>query len=466
MPDPWATFGLDLHLERGGPGIRVGLERGLREAIRDGRLPAGSRLPSSRSLAGDLGIARNTVTEAYSQLVAEGWLSARRGSATRVSATATRATPGYPLGATQPTPTARAPARFSLRPGAPDLAAFPRSAWLAASRRALAAASAQTLDYSDPQGLLELRTAVADYAARARGARASPERVLICGGFTQGWSLLCGVLYRRGVRSLAMERYGVGLHRRIAERNLLDLVSMDVDERGAVIEPGGATAMLLTAAHQFPIGVALDSERRNRAIAWAAKHDGLIVEDDYDGEFRYDRQPVGALQALDGERVIYAGTVSKSLVPGLRLGWLILPQELVLPMAEAQALTLGNVPAIEQLTLAQFISSGAYDRHVRRARLIYKRRLDQLATCIASAAPQLRLTGIAAGLHAMLRLPDGVRSADLIKIAAEHGLALDDLAHFCDGEAAQALVIGYGTPPDHAYTASLARLAAVLRRTV
>ena len=472
VPRTWANSGLDLHLEPAGTRIRAGLETALRDAVREGRLAPGTRLPASRTLAGDLGIARNTVTEAYSQLVAEGWLLPRPGSGTyvaelipvsRAPAATAAAAPHSGQGAI-----AGRPPRYDLTPGRSDLAAFPRSAWLAAARRALATAPAHALGYTDPRGLPELRTVIAEYLARARGVRADPGRVVICAGFTQGWGLICGVLHNRGVRSIAMETHGVADHRRIAESHRLQIRDLPVDRDGAVIEPHDARAILLTPAHQFPLGMALAPPRRAHAIAWAKEHSGFVIEDDYDGEFRYDRRPVGALQALAPEHVVYAGTASKSLAPGLRLGWLVLPAELVDSVAEAQALALGGVSAIDQLTLAQLIASGGYDRHIRRARQTQRRRRDQLLGTVARHSKHIRISGIAAGLHALVTLPTGVSEAAVIEAAAKRGLALDGLARFTTGKPPQpgALVIGYGTPPQHSYTAALARLDATLTETI
>jgi GntR family transcriptional regulator/MocR family aminotransferase len=298
--------------------------------------------------------------------------------------------------------------------------------------------------------------------------RADADRVVICAGFTQGWGLMCGVLHDRGVRTVAMEAHGVGDHRRIATLHRLRITDLAVDSAGAVIDPDDAGAILLTAAHQFPLGVALVPARRAQAVAWAQERGGLVIEDDYDGEFRYDRHPVGAMQALAPEHVVYAGTASKSLAPGLRLGWLVLPSQLVAPVADAQALAVGGVSAIDQLTLAQLIASGSYDRHVRRARLTQRRRRNRLLAMLARHSPDVRVTGIAAGLHALVTLPAGVGEQAVIDAAARRGLALNGLARFTTGEAPEpgALVIGYGTPPEHSYTAALARLDATLTETL
>ncbi len=459
MRDSWAISGVDLHLDRSGRKLRAGLEEALRDAVRSGRLAPGLRLPSSRTLAADLGLARNTVTEVYGQLVAEGWLVAQQGSGTRVAARPAVSAP--PAARTAPP---KRP-RYDLSPGSPDTSMFPRSAWLSAARRALADAPDEALGYGDPRGRPELRQALAGYLARARGVHASAERIVICTGFSEALGLLCRALHARGARTLAMEAYGVQQHRHIARLEGLAIRSLSLDDDGArVDELGSADAAVLTAAHQFPLGMVLAPRRRSEAVRWAAQTGAWVIEDDYDGEFRYDRQPVGAMQALAPDHVIYAGTASKSLAPGLRLGWLVIPSALTDEVSEIQALTLRHTSALDQLTLAHFIDSGGYDRHIRRCRLAYRRRRDRLLAALQSEAPGVRVSGIAAGLHALLELPAGLDEHDLIARASDHGLALDGLSAFAaDQPAEAALVIGYGTPPEHAYTAALARLTAVLR---
>jgi GntR family transcriptional regulator/MocR family aminotransferase len=459
VSNTWAISGVDLHLELTGPRVRTRLEAALRDAVRTGRLPPGTRLPSSRALAIDLGVARNTVAEAYSQLVAEGWLTARQGSATRVGdcATAVEAAPK---------PTAQVGARrYDLRPGSPDVSAFPRSEWLAAARRALTAAPAEALGYADARGRPELRQALAEYLARARGVRVTPDRIVVCSGFTQGLGLLGRALRQRGGRTLAVEAYGLQDHRKVAAAAGLRTVPVPVDQDGAAVdEVGSASAVLLTPAHQFPLGAALAPRRRTQVVDWAARTDAVVIEDDYDGEFRYDRQPIGALQALSPEHVVYAGTASKSLAPALRLGWLVLPADLVDDVVAAKTLADRNTAGLDQLTLAEFLASGQYDRHVRRSRLAYRRRRDRLVAAVRGRAPAVRISGIAAGLHALLALPDGENEDEVIARAADHGLALEGLGTY--GTPTQhspaALVVGYGTPAEHAFTGSLARLVTVL----
>ncbi|MFA3873889.1 PLP-dependent aminotransferase family protein [Streptomyces sp. MMCC 100] len=460
MAESWATLGIDLHLEPTGPGLRRGLTDALREAVRTGRLGPGTRLPSSRVLAADLGIARNTVADSYADLVAEGWLTARQGSGTRVADRVAAPPPRTP--ARRPGEHAR-PA-YDLRPGTPDLASFPRAEWLKAARRAVTAAPNGALGYGDGRGRPELRSALAGYLARARGVRADPETLLVCGGVAHGLVLLAGVLRARGVHTVAVESYGLHVHRDLLGRAGLRTVPLPVDERGAdtgALEHAGA--LLLTPAHQFPTGVPLHPDRRAAAVAWADRTGGLILEDDYDGEFRYDRQSVGALQGLDPDRVVYLGTASKSLAPGLRLGWMALPPALV---GDAMDDPASRTPGVlDQLTLAQFLDSGAYDRHVRSARLRYRRRRDALVAALAERAPEVHVTGIAAGLHAVLQLPPGTEQ-QVARAAAWHGLAVHGLSMFRHPDASlpplDALVVGYGTPPDHAWAGALDALCRAL----
>jgi GntR family transcriptional regulator / MocR family aminotransferase len=458
-----AKASIDLHLDLppGGTRVRRDLEAALRDAVRTGRLGPGTRLPSSRALAADLGLARNTVAEVYSQLVAEGWLTARTGSGTSVperradlprgAEPQSPSRPPWPGGTHPPGPL------LDLRPGVPDLSAFPAGAWLATARKVLASAPRQLLGYPDPRGLPQLRTVLAGYLARAQGVAADPGRIVICAGFAHGLAVTCAALHAAGAATLAVEAYGHRAHRDLAQAQGLRLRPLPVDGSGAVIgDAAGADAALLTPAHQFPLGVTLHPQRRREAARWG----GVVIEDDYDGEFRYDRQPVGALQALAPDHVVYAGTASKSLAPALRLGWLVVPPRLL----DAVAAQLTARPSgLDQLILAEFIDSGGYDRQIRRTRLAYRRRRDRLAAAVARQGRHV--TGISAGLHAVLELPRADTERQLITRAAGHGLALQGLESFrVPGTSADraGLVIGYGHPPEHAYTTALARLCAVL----
>ncbi|MFF9169107.1 MULTISPECIES: PLP-dependent aminotransferase family protein [unclassified Streptomyces] len=469
MADSWVNsaerIGADLHLELSGPGgRRAALTRALREAVRSGRLAPGTRLPPYRSLAADLGLARNTVADAYAGLVAEGWLTARQGSGTRVAERARllRDTPRVPR--TSP-PRARDPLH-DLRQGTPDASAFPRTAWVASYRRAVQRAPREVFGPGDPAGRVELRQALTEYLARARGVRTDPDRVVVCSGFAHALRLLfapgTGVL--RG--PLAVEAYGLGFHRELLKAAGVRTVPLPLDEEGArVAELGRERAVLLTPAHQFPTGGPLHAARRAAVVDWARARGGVIIEDDYDGEFRYDRKPVGALQGLDPEQVIHIGSVSKSLTPALRLGWMVLPERYVDGVLAAKGEREGWAGALEQLALADFLACGSYDRHVRRMRQHYRGRRDRLVAALAAHAPHVEVTGIAAGLHAVLRLPPGTERST-VKAARWQGIALDGLAAFrhpaTDMPARDGLVVGYATPSEHAYGAALDALCGVL----
>ena len=498
MPQSWANYGIDLHLELAGTRVRSGLESALRDAVLTGRLGPGIRLPSSRDLAADLGIARNTVAEAYGQLVAEGWLEARTGSGTWIAE--------RPVSAPQPAGTRAegiAGPRYDLRAGVPAVSAFPRRAWLAAGRAALNAADDSVLGYPDPRGVPELRAALAGYLARARGVIASSENVIICAGFVHGLALISQVLLERGAAAVATEAYGHLLHRRIIGAQGLRTVPLPVDAGGAEpldtvlsgagpvdagpvdvgpvdVEPaelwsaartgagsGTVGAAVLTPAHQFPLGMTLAPGRRTAFVRWAVQTGGVIVEDDYDGEFRFDRQPVGAMQALAPGHVIYAGTASKSLAPGLRLGWLVVPDSMVADIVAAKERSGFFNGALEQLTLAALIGSGGYDRQIRQSRLAYRRRRDRLIAALHRQAPAVRLTGIAGGLHAVAELPEQESEGDVIARAARHGVAVEGLAGFAAAghQRGPALVIGFGRPAEHAFTTAVGRLCAALAET-
>jgi GntR family transcriptional regulator/MocR family aminotransferase len=451
-----AGTGADLHLDLASRG-RADLVDALHESIRTGRLPAGTRLPSSRSLAKDLGIARNTVADAYGQLVAEGWLTARQGSGTVVAGRQAPA-PVSP----RPLPEARK-FRYDLTPGSPDVSTFPRSEWLAAARKALLAAPSEAFGYGDPRGRIELRKALADYLARARGVRADPERILICSGYLQALNLLSEVLRGQGATTIGVEELGYALHWDVIRSRGLEPVPVEVDEHGVRADQLTGQAALLTPAHQMPTGVPLAPHRRTAAIEWARDAGAVLIEDDYDGEFRYDRQQVGALQALDPERVAYAGTASKSLAPGLRLGWIVLPRRLMEPVLAAKRTADLQTATLDQLVLAEFIASGHYDRHVRRSRLHYRRRRDRLVELLAVRAPAVSVAGIAAGLHVLLDVPGDAQ--ELVTRAARQGMGLAALDHYRfkpEPSARQSLIVGYGTPPDHAYSGALDLLCQIL----
>ncbi|GAB2657971.1 MocR-like pyridoxine biosynthesis transcription factor PdxR [Kribbella swartbergensis] len=439
----------DLHLvvDRS-RGVRAGVEAALRAAIRT--LPAGARLPSSRALAAELGVARNTVADAYSQLVQEGYLTGDRGAGTRI------ATP--PPQPRKQASAAPAPAIVhDLRPGRPDVSTFPVATWNAATRHVLNTRPREALQYDEAQGPAHVREILAGYLGRARGVQAEPDRVVLCSGYRQAVALVAGAIARQGGRSFAYERPGQPAIPAQLSRAGLTVKPLQVDAAGARVDQlDDAAGVVLTPAHQFPTGVPLAPKRRTEVLAWAQRTGAVILEDDYDGEFRYDRQPIGALQGLAPDLVVYAGSASKTLAPGLRLGWLVVPPHLVDAVLEEKAMNDRHSDTLTQMTLAAMIESGAYDRHVRAVRLRYRRRRDELIRALGS----YRTTGIAAGLQVVLELPGEEEDAVLRKLA-ERGVVTFGMSRFGSG-LPPALVLGYGAPAQHAWAGTLAALAAAL----
>ncbi|WP_026119178.1 MocR-like pyridoxine biosynthesis transcription factor PdxR [Nocardiopsis ganjiahuensis] len=449
--------GIDLHLEAAGTRVSRSLESALREAVVDGRLPSGTRLPASRTLAADLGISRNSVAEAYTQLTAEGWLDARVGAGTWVADRPGRSTPAAPPAGT-PAPV------LDLRGGIPDSSVFPHAEWTATMRRALAAAPSDAFGYPDPRGAPPLREALAGYLARVRGVRARADDVVVGAGFGDLLARLCRALRESGVQRIAVEEFGHRRHREIIRDQGLETVPLPVDAGGAdvgLLGSSGARAVLLTPAHQFPTGVALSPERRLSLVRWAGESGGLVLEDDYDGEFRYDRRAVGALQALAPEHVVHLGTASKSLAPAVGLAWAVAPGRLVPALVRAGELSGGGQDTLGQLALAAFLTSHRYDRNVRRLREHYRSRRREVVEEVAARLPGCRVSGLAAGLHCLLELPEGVHEEDVCAEAAGHGLALEGLSAFrAEGTGPDggrtAVVLGYGAPRPHLFRAALA----------
>jgi GntR family transcriptional regulator/MocR family aminotransferase len=444
---------------------RRALEAALRDAIRSGRLAARARLPSSRALAQDLGLARTTVSEAYAQLEAEGYLVARRGAGTWVAELGRVSSPPREAGTS-----GASASRFSFNPGVPDLFAFPHTAWAKCVLEGLRELPASALGYGDPRGLPELRAVLADYLARARGVVADPELLVVCAGFSHALSLLSRVLHGSGLRTIALEDPCLPWHREIVRGEGLEVVSLDVDAQGALTPTLGesdARAVLLAPAHQFPLGSVLSAPRRAAAIVWAREQDGIVIEDDYDAELRYDRTPVGALQALDPERVVFTGTVSKSLAPGLRLGWMVVPELLVDAIVRLRRLEDRHVAVTEQVALARFLGSGGFERHIRRMRTRYRARRERLLETLAERSPDATAVGISAGLRVLLELPPSSLPADaLVSEAAERSIELFPVGRCYHAghapEGRDGLVLGYAALPEHDFEPALEALGDLL----
>ncbi|MEO9328385.1 MocR-like pyridoxine biosynthesis transcription factor PdxR [Gordonia aurantiaca] len=476
--DPWAEvaarLGADLFLDlqpdpdastRGrGATLRRTLAEALRSAILDGRLPPGTALPPYRSLAADLGVARGTVSAVYQELVAEGWLTARQGSSTRVAEGAAHPEAGRDPGIGH-TDTGSVmfhlPHDFSL--GRPCAGMFPRADWIRATRRVLTECADEVFAPAHPQGRPELRHALAVYLSRTRGVRTTADRIILGTAVQSALELLSRTVFGDVI---AAESHGLPFHWQAVERGGTRVIPIRVDGEGMVVddlERSGASAVLLTPSHQFPTGVALSPGRRMQVVDWARRTGAVIVEDDYDGEFRYDREPVGALQSLGPDVVIHAGSVSKSLSPAVRAGWLALPEHLVEKVVQAKGLREPDASIVDQLILADLIESGAYDRHIRRSRQAYRARRDALVEAVTAAG--LDLPGIAAGLHAVIPV-DHEDESGLVHQAFQRGIGLVGLSLFRHPDAEPlpygGLVVGFGTPAASTYSTDLAALARLL----
>jgi GntR family transcriptional regulator/MocR family aminotransferase len=451
----------DLHLriDRSSGGLADQVAAELRTAIRSGRLAAGLQLPASRDLARDLGMSRGVVVEAYEQLVAEGFVVSRQGSGTRVA----ELQPAAPASDVAPESMAPPTIAYDLRVGTPDLSAFPRRAWLAAVRQVMGAVPHEALGYGDPGGVPELRDELAGYLRRVRVAEVSADRLVVVGGVAQGLSLVIGALAQAGPIPLAVED-----PHSVRTFALLDAagavrVPVPVDQEGIDVEALRRTAarvVMVTPAHQYPTGVVLSPRRRAELIAWAVEVDGLVLEDDYDAEFRYDRDPVGCLQALCPQRVLLLGSVSKSLAPGLRLGWLVAPPALVDAARRARATSDLGSPVIDQYALAQLIASGAYDRHLRQLRRRYRARRDALTDALAQWLPGGVVRGVSAGIQLYVELPPDHDQAAVIKAAAERGVAVEGVAPLrVASDGPPALVLGFARLPEHRIAEAVRLLA-------
>jgi GntR family transcriptional regulator/MocR family aminotransferase len=436
------------------------VETSIRDAIRAGRLARGSALPPTRRLADELRVSRGVVVEAYQQLIAEGYLSSRAGGYTRV------AIGPDPL----PAPPSLVPAgaaRIDFCPCRADGSLFPRAAWLRSLRRVLNLVSDQELGYTSPRGTPALHRALAAHLNRVRGTSARPETMVVCNGYAQGITLLVGALAKSGARRLALEDPSADDDALpVARAAGLEVIGVPVDDDGVSIEAldrTDADALVLTPSHQWPTGAVLSAERRGAVLRWARQRGALVIEDDYDAEYRYDRAPIGAMQGLAPDLVAYAGTASQTLAPGLRLGWLVLPERLVEPIAAAKGLADRGSPVLDQLALADFLDRGEFDRHLRRMRPRYRRRRDTLLAALGEHAPQLEPRGIAAGLHLVAYLPDDADEGAVVEAAADRGVALHGLApYWISSPGRPGLIFGFATLDEHEIVEGVETLADAL----
>lgn len=445
--------------------LRAQIEAQLRDAVRTGRLTAGERLPSSRSLAGQLGVSRGVVQECFEQLVAEGYLISRSGSATRVADVASREAV-VPV----PVPPPAAPRLIAdFASGVPDLGLAPRDDWGWAVREACRSAPNTAFDYGDPRGDHRLREVLAAYVRRVRAVDTTAERIVVSAGFQQGLAIVLRALAETGRTGVAVEDPGsIGTVTAAARAAGGDCVPVPVDELGidvAALDASGARVAVVTPAHQWPTGVVLAAERRHALLAWARDRDAVVIEDEYDAEFRYDREPVGSMQGLAPDHVVSIGTVSKSLAPALRLGWVVLPDWLVEPVGVAKQLADRGAPTLDQLALVALMESGRYDRHLRRMRSEYAKRRDALVASLGQHAPHVRLTGLAAGFHAVAHLPEGADEQALVEQARERQVGLYGMSRYRSepGGHPPQLVVGFGNTGVRAIEAGIAAVGPLLR---
>ena len=436
------------------------LRLALRRAIADGVLQPGTRLPSSRALSADLAVSRGLVVEVYEQLSAEGWLTSRHGSGTTVATH-----PSAQLTRAHEPMSQRPIAALDLRPARPDVASFPRSAWVAATRAVLADLPHHDLSYGDHRGHPRVREAFASYLARVRGMRATPELMVMTNGFSAGVGSVVATLVERGDHRIAVEDPGGYEPRRRVAAAGGEIVAIPVDDQGLrvdALERSDADVVLVTPAHQYPMGGVLSAERRAALADWARRRGGWILEDDYDAEFRYDREPIGAVQGIVPERTIHVGSVAKTLAPSVRVGWLVVPEQLLGPLVATHEMRVSQPATLEQLVLARLVDDGRYDRHLRKVRRRYRERRDALLDELARAGLHGHVEGVAAGMQAVLRLDNGVNDVKLVDNLHDRGVEVVALSRYAIDSTARGLVIGFGqlTPPE------LRRAAAIIAEVV
>ncbi len=451
---------MDLEIDfRDGISLRRQLEDALRVAIRSGRLPPGSVLPPSRDLAEQLRVSRGVVVDSYAQLATEGYLSARRGSGTRVAATAASGRPPVQRQLSLPNRY-----RYDLRAGQADFHAFPRAAWKAALVRALRELPDSRLSYGSHRGEPELRNAVAGYLARVRGVVVEPEHVVVCCAASQALAVLWRALRRHGGRRVAVEDPGWRWQRYTAEHAGLEAVPVRVDADGMVVSELAAAnvdAVVMTPAHHYPTGVVMAAERRGALITWARERGALIVEDDYDVEYRFGREPVASLQGLAPDLVAFVGTTSKTLAPALRLAWVVPPSHLINDVEDTLLVTGVTPPTLDQIAMAAFIEDAALERHLRSMRRSYGAKRNVLVAELGRHLPEVRVSGTEAGLHLLAWLPDGADEHATAMRARRSGVGVHELHRHCTTRAPSppALLLGFALPSESDLVAATKLLA-------
>lgn len=472
-----------------GLALHARIQRAIRQLILDGALEVGRPLPATRPLAQSLGVSRDTVEAAYRQLHAEGFIERQVGSGSRVSqrarpfaggkaqrrghaprqtvrlstrGQALRATGGV-TGATQ----------HAFAPGVPETRNFPLQTWERLQREVIRAQGSAVLAHSPAQGVEALRRAIADYINLERGGHATPERVLVLTSSQQALTLCANVLLDAGERILVEDPMYHGAARAFDAAGLRP-VPVPVDAEGMQVErlpqlAAGARAVFLTPSHQFPTGATLALDRRLALVHWAERNDAWIIEDDYDSEFHYAGKPTACVQGLDPhERTLYIGTFTKSLFPGLRIGYLVLPPALVEPMTVARSLMDGHSPTLTQLTLARFMEAGHFGAHVRAMRHLYVQRRDALLHLVRTQLSDYLVPQVpAGGMQLPCLLRPGIDEQAVLDGARRAGVALQGLSALHATRTPQAgFLLGFAAYTVAEMEGAVAQLAAVLRRTV
>ncbi|MGN7800682.1 MocR-like pyridoxine biosynthesis transcription factor PdxR [Leifsonia sp. 22587] len=456
---------MDLHVAIEGRGDRAErIYRQLRDAVLDGRLRRGERLPATRELAASLRVSRATVSTAYERLTAEGYLDARVGAGTFVAYTPAErpAQPsGRRRGAVRPAPAWRAvddplwiaprPVAYDFRIGSPDPALFPVDAWRSAMTAELRGPAVRTASYDDPAGVERLRVGIARHLGVARSVEAGPGDVVVTNGAQQAFDLLARVLLRPG-DTVAVEDPGYPPVRQVFEMAGARVVPVPVDEDGLRVDLlPPARLVYVTPSHQFPLGGILPLERRVALLEWAARNDAVVIEDDYDSEYRFGARPLDPLQRLDAEgRVVYVGTFSKTMLPALRLGFVVAPPAVLAALRHAKRLADWHGDTVTQRAMARLLDSGAFARHVRAATRVYEERHTLLRRAAEQLDPGLVPVPSAAGLHLALLQRGAEAPFDVLRVAeraAVAGVAVQPVSRFRTGAGPDGLLLGFGSIP-------------------
>lgn len=442
----------------------------LKEGILSGTLQQGEKLPSSRELAKDLNVARNVVIESYDQLIAEGYAYSRSGSGTYVCEAVRLEKPAdTPAVKKREYPKKQIPNMISFRTGIPDLNSIPIKTWAQAYREVITTVKPPQLDYQNSFGEYELRYQLSHYLNRVRGVCTTPENILITNGAAQAFSLLCRLVSDGGYALVENPlSYGI-LH--TLESNKIKIRPIGIDEYGMLtseLPPVPPRLIFTTPSHQFPTGVTLPARRRIELVQYARKHSTYIVEDDYDSEFRFDGSPIPSMQQLDPRWVIYVGTFSKTFMPALRMGYMILPDCLCRNMEEAKFVADLHSPILDQLTMARLIESGQFDRHIRKMRKLYCARRNFLIKCLKeSFGNTVNISGAEAGMHLIARFENIRFDKKLMQEIEDRGIQISAVnKHWLPGKVSSqyenSLIFGYGNTDLKSMEAGVNRLNAIL----